>query len=402
MSISSGFFSTAELKKSDNILKRTECLQCGLYKSCNTPKMKPYGKFKKRILNIGEAPGEMEDKKGKQWQGQVGRRLQREYRELGIDLFEDCLNINAVNCMPEEDGVPTDNAIACCRQKVLKVIEEYEPHIIILFGMAAVKSVIGHRWVNDLGGIMKWRGWTIPDRDFNAWICPVFAPEFVEKSDSAEVDLIWKQDLKRAFDKAQNPPAACSDDRNAVEIIDITDLRTPIDKAIGAFDYETTGLKPHASGHKIICASVCYNPIHSQVFMMPNSKKAQYPFIQFLQSPVVYKMAHNMKFENMWTEIRMRTKITNWHWDSMLASHILDNRPGITGLKFQTYVNFGVVDYASSISAYLKSTEKDGNGFNKLVDPQIVESIKEELLIYCGLDSLYEYKLAIKQQAVLR
>ena len=400
-----GFFSVEDLKKSDNVLKRAECLQCHLYQYVLSPKMEPFGKFKKRILNIGEAPGETEDKKGKQWQGVVGRRLQRQYRELGIDLFEDCLNINAINCRPSDENgnrEPTNHEIDCCRQKVLKVIEQYEPHVIVVFGNAALQSILGHRWPEALGGIMKWRGWTIPDRDLNAWICPVFHPSFVEKSGSEEVDVIWAQDLKQALSKVHAILPEYVNDKNCVEVIDPIQLRIPMDEAIGAFDYETTGLKPHAAGHKIVCTSVCYNPIHVQVFMMPEKKRERQPFLQFLKSPSVFKMAHNMKFENMWTEVRMRTKVSNWHWDSMLAAHLLDNRPGITGLKFQTYVNFGVVDYASSIKPYLRSNDKEGNGFNKLVDPNVVATIKDELLEYCAMDSLYEYRLAMKQMEVMK
>lgn len=397
----SGFFSKSELQSTSRPNgKIVSCASCGLYQNCHSPKMGSYGKFKKKILNIGTAPSEIDDKKGKPWQDSIGRRLQREYQDLGIDLFQDCLNINAINCYPGEQE-PKNQEIEFCLIRVLKIIEQYEPKVIILFGDFALYSLLGHRWPGGLGGITKWRGWTIPDRDFNAWICPVFHPTFVENNDSPEINLIWQQDLKRALSTINIPFPAYQDDKNYVEIIDPKHLRIPMDESLGAFDYETTGLKCQKAGHKIICASVCYNPIHSQVFMMPESKKDKEIFIQFLQSPKIWKMAHNMKFENMWTEIRMRTKVMNWRWDSMLAAHLLDNRPGITGLKFQTYVNFGVVDYSSSIAAYLKSNDKDGNGFNKLVDPAIVEAIKEELLIYCGLDSLYEYKLAMKQMEVI-
>ena len=60
--------------------------------------MAPYGNFKKKILNIGEAPAEFEDSKGIPWQGRTGRLLQEAYKKVGIDLFNDCLNINAVSC----------------------------------------------------------------------------------------------------------------------------------------------------------------------------------------------------------------------------------------------------------------------------------------------------------------
>jgi len=37
------------------------CKSCGLYKNCNSPKMKPSGEGLKGILIVGEAPGKVED-----------------------------------------------------------------------------------------------------------------------------------------------------------------------------------------------------------------------------------------------------------------------------------------------------------------------------------------------------
>ena len=187
------FFSKEELNKADNGMsgvKGQTCQMCGLYRKVKTPKMEPFGNFKKRILVIGEAPGEEEDTKGRHWQGKAGRALQMAFRRRGFDLFEDCLNINAINCKPADNRKPTSQEVACCRARVIQVITERNPRLIILVGGTAIQSIIGHVWKKDLGGVSKWRGWQIPDRTFNAWMCPIFHPSYVEKSDS-EVKTIW-------------------------------------------------------------------------------------------------------------------------------------------------------------------------------------------------------------------
>ena len=401
-----GFFTKEQTKsKSRPDGQSYSCASCSLYRYVLSPRMKSFGNFKKGILNLGEAPGETEDKKGKQWQGKAGRKLQRAYRQLGFDLFEDCLNINSINCRPTnkqgDNREPSPYEIACCRSKVLQLIEERKPKVIIVFGNSAINSLFGHRWKKDLGGITKWRGWTIPDRDLNAWICPVWHPSFVEKAEGIEAETIWKQDLKKAVSMASIPFPKYQDEKNQVEIIDNPKLLN-ISSDLIAFDYETTGLKPHAQGHRIVCASVAYNEDHAHVFMMPKTKSEREPFINLLRRNDIRKMAHNMKFEETWSTVRLRQSVNNWYWDSMLAAHILDNRPGITGLKFQTYVNFGVVDYDSEISSYLKSIDsKNGNGHNRILELIKSEEGKRKLLIYCGLDSLYEYKLAIKQMEII-
>lgn len=400
-----GFFTKQETQSiSRPNGKMHSCASCGLHRFVQSPRMEPFGNFKKRILNIGDAPDETDDKKGKQWQGKVGRRLQREYKRLGIDLFEDCLNINSINCRPicekGDNREPTPNEIECCRSRVLKVIEEYKPHIIILLGNSAVTSLIGYRWKKDLGGIMKWRGWQIPDRDFNAWVCPVFHPNYVEKADADEVDVIWRNDLCDAIGMVNKPFPEYEDETSQVEIIECKDFTCSSDLA--AWDVETTGLKPHAKGHRIVCSSVCSDEKHSQVFMIPDKKSERKPFTDFLSNLRIGKMAHNMKFESAWSFVRLHTEVQGWVWDSMLAAHILDNRPGICGLKFQTYINFGVINYDEEVAPYLHSNgSKDANAFNKVLEMIKDPAKKEKLLIYCGLDSFFEYKLAMKQQRII-
>ena len=151
-----GFFTKKQTEsKSRPDGKTYSCASCGLYKDCQSPRMKPFGNFQKGILNIGESPGEVEDQRNKPWQGKTGRLLQKTYRRLGIDLFEDCLNINAVNCSPKDNRTPTNYEVDCCRKNLLKIIEENQPKVIIVLGGSALHSILGHRWKKDLGGISK-------------------------------------------------------------------------------------------------------------------------------------------------------------------------------------------------------------------------------------------------------
>lgn len=364
--------------------------------------MKPFGNFKKGILNIGEAPGEWEDRKGKQWQGKVGQLLQKTYAKLGIDLFEDCLNINSANCRPtDEKGAnrpPSNYEIQCCRKIVFAAIEQYKPKVIVLFGNSPLFSIIEHRWKKDLNGITEWRGWTIPDQELKTWICPVFHPSYVDRQNSPEVNLVWENDLQRAISMTKVPFSKFIEPKiNVIE--DLTELESIPNCSTIAFDFETTGLKPHLQEHKIICASVAYNENEAFVFEIPKTKRKLQPFLNLLENKTIQKMAHNMKYEKAWSEAKLGVKVKNWYWDSMLAAHILDNRTGITGLKFQSYVNFGIIDYSSHIEKWLKA--KDANSLNKLQEYFSTESGKNEVLKYCGYDSVLEFRLAMKQISII-
>jgi uracil-DNA glycosylase family 4 len=396
-----GFFTKEQVaSKSRPDGKTYSCFSCGLVKDAINPKMPPAGNFKKRILNIGIAPNEMEDEKRKPWQGKTGRLLQRTYHKLGIDLWEDCLNVNAVCCpsVYKDSGYlkqPSMHEIACCRKNILKIIREEMPDLIVLFGLPAVQSVIGHRWRKDMDSLNKWRGWVIPDQEFKCLIAPTFHPQYVEESDS-HVETIWKNDLARAVDtlagkKWERAP------KPQIEIITDLEPLNQIKSGLVAFDYETTGLKPHATGHQIVCAAVATSLNHAYAFMIPPKRKDQRPFLNLLANPLVGKMAHNMKFEEIWSQVRLRQPVANWEWDSMIAAHIIDNRSGITSLKFQTYVNFGIGDYSTDIEPFLRGIGDSGNSMNQVIDLSRSATGRAQLLEYCALDAIYEYRLAMKQ-----
>lgn len=341
-----------------------------------------------------------EDARGKPWQGRTGKLLHRVCKELKIDLFDDCLSMNAVNCRPiDKEGnnqSPTNYEMDCCRRSILQTIEQYKPKLIIPLGTAAVYSLIGHRWKKDLGTISKWRGWTIPDQDFQTWICPTFHPSYVERSDNGPELTVWVLDLKRAFEMLTKPFLKHVEPR--IDIIEDLYMLANITNPEIAFDYETTGLKPHAEGHRIICCAVAPSESHAYVFMMPKTKAGRKPLIDLLINPKIGKIAHNMKYEHAWSLVRLKTEVQNWIWDTMLASHILDSRAGITSLQFQVYVQFGVIDYKDETEPYLKSYGDSANDINRIQALISKPGGKEILMKRCALDAVYEFRLAQKQR----
>jgi uracil-DNA glycosylase family 4 len=375
------------------------CISCGLYKNCHSPRMEPYGNFKKRILVIGESPSITDDEYNKPFQDKYGRILKHTFEQYGIDLFEDCLSINALNCFTESD--PSLFEIESCRKFKLQIINQYKPRLIIVLGDAALKSIVGGRWKKDLGSIYKWQGFQIPDQEFMAWICPTFHPNMIEHS-SPVVKVLFEQDIQQAFYTLENIRFTKTKEPEIEIIENLYPFLNEIDSRTIAFDFETTGLKPHAEGHKIICASVADTIDHAYVFMMPESRKERKPFTDLLANGSIEKWAHNIKFEDTWSLIQLKQRVENWAWDSMQAAHIIDNREGISNLKFQTYVNFGIVDYASDIAPYLEGDKKNANSFNKIIELIKTQQDINKLLHYCALDSIYEFRLAIQQQEIIK
>lgn len=374
------------------------CVTCGLRDGeVHTPKMPPYGNGRKGILIIGEAPGKVEDRKGMPWQGQSGRLLKRTLAKYGIDLFEDCICTNSVNCRPENNKTPTAFQVDCCREVVVKgVLTKMKPKVIVLLGTSAVQSFLSPRWPTDLGGINKWRGFVIPDQDYDAWVIPTFHPSYVMRMDSREANTVWGQDLahiNRLVDTEvpyyPEPRIVIHDELDFLEKLKMEEL---------ALDYETTGLKSKGRGHRIICAGVCVDEDEAHAFMMPKSKVERRPFMDVLKNPNIGKLGHNIKFEHAWTLNRYGVEVQNWQWDSMVAAHIIDNRSGITNLKFQTYVNFGVLIKDEDVAKFLY---QQNAGFNFVYDLLEEPGGQEKLLRHVALDAYWEYLLAKKQMREL-
>lgn len=105
-------------------------------------------------------------------------------------------------------------------------------------------------------------------------------------------------------------------------------------------------------------------------------------------------LMNNCKFEHTWAEIILGIIVKGWLWDTMLMAHVMDNRSGITGLKFLTYVMLGVIDYSSEIEPYLKGVEdKNANALNRVLELVSTESGKQQLLKYNALDAINTYRI---------
>lgn len=408
-----GFFSFDDTSVKIPITDRVEgCGACGLHKTCNTPKMKYAGRGEKRILLLAEAPGEREDLLGEPLVGKSGAMLKRVLRSLGIDMNRDCWKTNAVVCHPPKNKTPDDRKIAYCRPRLLKEIEELQPEVIICMGGPALKSLIQHRWLGDVsgvGGISRWRGMTIPDRDLNCWVCPVFSPAYVLRSENdPTIDLFFREDIDRAV--GLGPIPYYRDEKQDVKIVmDEEAVRDELLRIVSmapafiVFDWEATGLRPHMN--RLMSCAIATEDCKSVAFPLANVSDATKRILsRVLTHKRLLKGAHHMAFEHFWASQKLGIDAGPWWWDSQLMTHILDNRRKITSLKFQVYVNFGVIDYDSHMKKWLvpaahKSRKDGANATNQL--PELVKQPGgwEQLLTYGGLDAVYEMKLAKLQMA---
>lgn len=390
------FFTKKEVETTDRVAgKRYTCISCGAFKTCDNPKFAMRGNFEKGIMNIISMPTSMEDSSGQTYKSKEGRYLEKALGEMGIDLHADCINGHAIRC---NVNTPSFDYVDCCRKGIMEAIKAHKPKVIVLYGDMALYSVIGGRWKKDLGNINKWNGYLIPDQELGCWILPLLEPGKVMDSKNKVEPTIFKNNLLK-LQTALDTPFPKYEEPHIITLEDDLSVLDKIQSGLVAFDYETTGIKPHEPGHRIVCASVAVSENKVYVFKLPDTRQQLKPFLDLLQRKEVGKIAQNMKFEDTWTNVRLRVPVNGWVYDTMLAAHVMDNRTGVKGLKFQAYVHLGVIDYNSDIAPYLKATDNTNtNSINKIMQLFEKPGGTQALLKYCALDSIYEYRLAMKSK----
>lgn len=403
-----GFFGAAEVRSAKVRRRTPACGVCGLKDKCRSPKMPVYGRGRRGILVVGEAPGETEDARNRPFVGKSGQRLRESLTRCGVDMDEDCWAYNSVICRPVANATPTDNQLNYCRPNLLNLIDDLKPKVILLLGGTAVQSLIGYLWQDSRGGkssgITRWAGWQIPCQRYNCWVCPTFHPSYVLRAtedvkktpNGPVVALSFDRHVEAAAARRKRPWNPVPDYKGMVELVENdSEAATRLRKYAGGtvvFDYETTTLKPDGPHAEIVCCSVCWEG--QEAICFPWRGKAKAAMAELLANRDVAKAGQNVKFEIRWSLAKLGVFPSPVIHDTMLYAHGLDSRAAVTGLKFQAFARLGFEDYSSHVQPYLEG--KGGNGPNR-----IRELDWPTIGLYCGLDSVIEYELMRVQRGEL-
>src|ERR1019366_5369486 len=79
------------------------CGACGLFRNCQSPKMPPTGRGRRKVLIVGESSTENDDARGNQFEndGFFASVLEN----LDFDLHKDAIVTNSVICRSHTNGV---------------------------------------------------------------------------------------------------------------------------------------------------------------------------------------------------------------------------------------------------------------------------------------------------------
>lgn len=416
------FFSKQERKKKPDCVKALGsygCNACPLNKAeINSPKMNPTVK-PSPILVIGEAPDAQEDDQGAPFVGPSGKLI----REV---LPVECSFDNVINCHPKGNRTPVPLEVECCRSRRVNVIEDLKPKLIIGLGATAL------HWMTGSADITGYRGRVIPVKigshscHFMASYHPSFVLRMAHNKKNpltskfghclrmdveracAQVNQLVPVDIPTESEIRDNVYWYCSGNgpvanphRGHGKALDEGSLFQLLARAkaarIKAIDIETTGIRPYATGSKILSVALSFDDVNFAFTLEREDVKA---YLREILSDKTVKVAHNSVFECEWLAwFYGPAVIRHLAWEcTQLQAHFLDERNGdrgdeddgwgakYLGLDFLCKLHFGF-----SFKHLFKVNRKD-----------MASSDTEEMLIYNGVDTKLTLRLYHHQVKLLK
>ena len=177
------------LKELEDLIKNS--VECGLKITAKNTVFSD-GNSEAKVMLLGEAPGEEEDRKGKPFVGQAGILLDKMLGAIGQDRKNTYIS-NIIFWRPPGNRKPTEEEISICLPYVFKHIELIKPKILILAGATASKAVYGiEAGITQIRG--NWKNIAMKD-GHNLKTMAIFHPAFLLRQPARKKEA-W-EDLKK-------------------------------------------------------------------------------------------------------------------------------------------------------------------------------------------------------------
>ena len=146
-----------------------------------------------RLMFIGEAPGEEEDKSGRPFVGRAGQLLDKMIAGMGLKR-EQVYIANVLKTRPPGNATPTESESSLCAPYLIEQIAIIGPEVIVTLGLPATRVIL--RSMATMGSLRgTWANLTLPDGRL-VEVMPTYHPAYVLRSYTEEVrGKVWS-DLK--------------------------------------------------------------------------------------------------------------------------------------------------------------------------------------------------------------
>jgi DNA polymerase len=164
-----------------------DCRRCKLCSLGRSQIVFGVGHPKARLMFVGEAPGEEEDKRGEPFVGRAGQLLTKIIEAIG--LTRDQVYIaNVIKCRPPNNRNPEPDEVEQCEPYLFRQIDVIRPRVIVPLGKFAAQSLL-----KTVDPITRLRGRQFDYR--GAALIPTFHPAYLLRNPSAKRE-VW-EDMKK-------------------------------------------------------------------------------------------------------------------------------------------------------------------------------------------------------------
>lgn len=119
----------------------TACTRCGLH--AGRAKAVPgTGDHRSRLVLIGEAPGQEEDRQGLPFVGRSGQLLSDILRAVDL-VREDVFICNILKCRPPDNRDPKQEEADACASHLARQLAVIQPRLILCLGRVAAQRLLG-------------------------------------------------------------------------------------------------------------------------------------------------------------------------------------------------------------------------------------------------------------------
>ncbi len=116
------------------------CVACPLH-ATRTQAVPGYGPVSARIMAVGEAPGETEDREGRPFVGAAGQLLTRLLESAGLSR-RDIYITNVIKCRPPGNRDPEPGEVMACSHYLDEQVELLGPEVILVLGRHALGRLL--------------------------------------------------------------------------------------------------------------------------------------------------------------------------------------------------------------------------------------------------------------------
>jgi len=164
-----------------------DCRRCKLCTLGRSQVVFGVGHPKARLMFVGEAPGEEEDRRGEPFVGRAGQLLTKIIEAIGLSRDQVYI-ANVIKCRPPGNRNPENDEVASCEPFLFRQIDAIQPKVIVPLGKFAAQSLL-----KTMEPITKLRGRQFDYR--GAVLIPTFHPAYLLRNPSSKRE-VW-EDMKK-------------------------------------------------------------------------------------------------------------------------------------------------------------------------------------------------------------